>query len=262
MSNPVTNPATDELRGRVDARLDELTARFYREVPYATHFVAGEDIDLDYYRRHNVETVLRIRRKRLVDAYAIRHFTLHDPRAAAAWCHYTEDEMLHDHLFLRDLEAVGVTPDDAYGTEPMQATKMMMGYLLYGIEYDGTPLALLTSVYLIEYVSVLTQPRWLDNIARDLGEDNLTGARAHVGTDIDDDHADFVWRILRTLVHHAEDEDRMFEHIDALYDLWAMYFTELYEETVARRDAHPAGRATADAPGAAEAGPVAVATAP
>jgi hypothetical protein len=221
-----------DLRSRVDARLDELIARFYDEVPWATHFLSGQKIDLAYYRRHTVETILRIRRKRLVDAYAIRYFTLNDPPVAALWCHYTEDEMLHDRMFLRDLEKVGVTADEAYATEPMQATKMMMGYLLYGIEYDGTPLALLTSVYLIEYVSVLTQPGWLDNMAKDIGEDHLAGARAHVGTDVEDDHADFVWEVLVTLLSDDEDERRMFAHVDALYDLWAAYFTELYETTV------------------------------
>lgn len=232
----MTRTTTRDLRDRVDTRIDSLLARFYEEVPWATHFMSGKSIDLDYYRRHNVETVLRIRRKRVVDAYAIRYFTHEDPKAAAAWCHYCEDEMLHDRMFLRDLEKVGVSAEQAYATEPMQATKMMMGYLLYGIEYDGTPLALLTSVYLIEYVSVLTQPIWLDNMAADLGDDKLTGARAHVGTDIDDDHADFVWTVLSTLVRDEAEERRMFEHIDALYDLWAWYFTELYETTVVGSD--------------------------
>lgn len=248
-----------ELRERVDARLDELIVKFYNEVPYATHFVSGEKIDLEYYRRHNIETILRIRRKRLVDAYAIRYFTLHDPRSAAAWCHYAEDEMLHDHMFLRDLQKVDVTADEAYSTEPMQATKMMMGYLLYGMEYDGTPLALLTSVYLIEYVSVLTQPKWLDNMAKDIGEDNLKGARAHVSTDVDDDHADFVWEVLVTLLHDDRDERRMFEHIDALYDLWAMYFTELYEMTIVADGADGANGDEAE-PAEEEAAPAVVAS--
>jgi hypothetical protein len=232
-----------DLRARVDARFDELIQRFYQEVPWATHFLSGEKIDLDYYKRHNIETILRIRRKRTVDAYAIRYFTLNDPRAAAAWCKYTEDEMLHDHMFLRDLQKVGVTADEAYATEPMQATKMMMGYLLYGMEYDGTPLALLTSVYLMEYVTVLTQPGWLDNVASDLGDQHVAGARAHVGTDVDEGHADFVWKVLVTLLRDETDERRMFAHIDALYDLWAAYFTELHDHTVGARSTEPGGGA-------------------
>lgn len=234
MAARVTSP---ELRKRVDARFDELIMKFYESVPYASHFVSGDNLDLDYYKRHNIETVLRIRRKRLVDAYAIRYFTLHDPRAAALWCKYAEEEMLHDHMFLRDLAKVGVTKEEAYATEPMLATKLMMGYLLYGMEYDGTPLALLTSVYLMEYVTVLTQPRWLDNVARQIGEENVSGARAHVQTDVGDNHADFVWEVLVSLITSPTDEQRMFAHIDALYELWAMYFTELYESTVGRRTA-------------------------
>ncbi len=222
-----------ELRDRVNSRLDSLVSKFYEEVPWATHFMSGDKINLDYYRRHNIETVLRIRRKRVVDAYAIRYFTHQDPRAAAAWCGYCQDEMLHDRMFLGDLKKVGLTAEEVYATEPMRATKMMMGYLLYGMEYDGTPLALVTSVYLIEYISVLTQPVWLDNVAADLGEEKVAGARAHVSTDVDDNHADFVWGVLMTLVRDEADERRMFEHLDALYDLWAAYFTELYRTSAA-----------------------------
>jgi hypothetical protein len=224
-----------ELRERVNARLDALMGQFYEEVPWATHFLKVDKINLDYYRRHNTETVLRIRRKRVVDAYAIRYFTHNDPKNAAAWCGYCQDEMLHDKMFVRDLQKVGLDSADVYTTEPMQATKMMMGYLLYGMEYDGTPLALITSVYLIEYISVLTQPVWLDNMAADLGEEKVVGARAHVSTDVDDHHADFVWGVLMSLVHDDADERRMFEHIDAMYDLWAAYFTELYRTTVEAR---------------------------
>lgn len=226
------NTMRGELRDRVNSRLDALVAKFYEEVPWATHFLKGDKINLDYYRRHNTETVLRIRRKRVVDAYAIRYFTHNDPKAAADWCGYCQDEMLHDRMFMADLKKVGLTAAEVYATEPMRATKMMMGYLLYGMEYDGTPLALVTSVYLIEYVSVLTQPIWLDNMAADLGEDKLSGARAHVSTDVDDNHADFVWGVLMSLVRDEADERRMFEHLDALYDLWAGYFTELYRATV------------------------------
>jgi hypothetical protein len=221
-----------QLRNRVDARFDELLAKFYRDVPWASHLVSGDDLNIKYYKRHNIETILRIRRKRTVDAYAIRYFTLNDPETAAAWCHYTEEEMLHDRLFLGDLEKVGLTPDEVYSTEPMRATKMMMGYLLYGMEYDGSPLALLISVYLMEYVTVLTQPQWLDNVAGQIGDEAVAGARAHVNTDVDDDHADFVWKVLSSLVRTEADERRLFEHIDALYELWAAYFTQLYEETV------------------------------
>ena len=64
--------------------------RFYQEVPYAKHQLAEGKLDLDYYKRHNIETVLRIRLKRIVDAYAIRYFTKHDPVQAKAWAHSVE----------------------------------------------------------------------------------------------------------------------------------------------------------------------------
>lgn len=224
--------AGPDLRERVDEHLDRLIGRFYEEVPYARHFLEDQTINVSYLRRHNIETVLRIRRKRVIDAYAIRYFTHHDPPAAAAWCKYCEEEMLHDRMFMRDLKEMGVTPEEAYSHDPMLSTRLMMGYLWYGMEYEETPLALLVSVYLMEYVTVLTQPRWLDNVASSLGDEYVKGARAHVGTDIEEDHADFVWGVLSRLINTEADERKVFEHLDALYRLWAMYFTELHALTV------------------------------
>src|SRR5580704_10163911 len=205
----MTQSERAELRSRVDERFNELVRKFYKTVPYAEHFVSGDHLDPEYYKRHNIETILRIRRKRTVDAYAIRYFTHNDPAAASAWCKYCEEEMLHDHMFMRDLLKVDVTREQAYGQEPFLATKLMMGYLLYGMEYDGTPLALLASVYLMEYITVLTQPKWLDNVARHIGEENVAGARSHVNLDIDDDHADFVWGVLVSLLKDEVDEQRL-----------------------------------------------------
>src|SRR5713226_9570449 len=84
------------LRARVDSLLDSQIEQFYREVPYARHFRESPELNLKYYKRHMIETCLRIRLKRVVDAYAIRYFVKHDPVRAKAWAHYIEDEMLHD----------------------------------------------------------------------------------------------------------------------------------------------------------------------
>jgi len=221
-----------ELRNRVDKFLDTCIGDFYETIPYARHQLEGKNINLDYYKRHNIETILRLRRKRTVDALAIRYFTKVDPVTAKAWAHYTDDEMLHDRLFAADLEKVGVSKDQIYSTEPMLSTKLLTGYLQYGIEYEGTPLALLASVYFVEYVTTRTQPDWLDNLEERLGKDHIKGQRAHVGTDLDDHHDDFVWGVLETLVTNDKDEDKVFRHLQDIYRLWQMYFFELYQLTV------------------------------
>lgn len=224
-----------ELRIRVDTLLDTLIQKFYDEVPFAQHQLCGQELHLEYYKRHNIETILRIRMKRTIDALAIRYFTKHDPVRAKAWSTYTADEMLHDTFFVQDLEKVGASREEIYSQEPLFTTKLLMGYLLYGLEYEGSPLALVSSVYFVEYTTAKTQPLWLDNLAKLLGEEKVKGARAHVHTDLDDDHADFVWEVLISLVKTSEDEAKVFDHIKNVYRLYEAYFTELYQRVVERK---------------------------
>jgi len=221
-----------EMRAAVDAYLDACIEDFYRNIPFARHQLDAKEINLDYYKRHNIETILRLRRKRTVDALAIRYFTKVDPVTAKAWAHYTDDEMLHDVLFAADLAKVGVEKAAIYATEPLLSTKLLTGYLEYGIEYDGTPLALITSVYFVEYTTTRTQPQWLDNLEKSIGKDKIKGQRAHVGTDLDDHHDDFVWNVLETLIPTPEAENRVMLHLKDICRLWQMYFLELYQLTV------------------------------
>jgi hypothetical protein len=216
-----------ELRATVDARLDQMISQFYTEGPFAGDLVDGDELNLDHYKRHTVETILRIRRKRTVDAYALIWFTKHDPVRAKQWAAYTDEKMLHDEMFLRDLEYVGVTPEEVYAQEPLLATKSLMGYLLYDVVYNDSPLALIASVYFIEYTTTRTQPAWIAKVERALGPDAAKGARAHVGTDIDDKHDDFVWGVVASLLRTDDDERRMLDHLENVYRLYVAYFGEL-----------------------------------
>ncbi|MFD7500659.1 hypothetical protein ACWC5C_25970 [Streptomyces sp. NPDC001700] len=220
-----------ELRKQVDERLNNYIKKFYNEVPYATHFLKASDVDMPYYKRHTIETILRIRRKRTIDAHAIHYFTLHNPVAAKEWAEYTDDEMLHDKLFLADLERLGVKPDEVYSTDPFLATKLLNGYFLYCQEFEGTPLAAIASSYFLEYTTRKTQPDWLDNLESTLGKDEVRGARTHVNYDIDEDHTGDVWNTLMSLVESDADVERLLKHFDHLYKLFTMYFTEAYEAT-------------------------------
>jgi hypothetical protein len=228
-----------ELRARVDALLDSFIKDFYLTVPYAQHQLNAAEINLDYYKRHNIETILRLRRKRTVDALALRYFTKVDPVQAKAWAHYTDDEMLHDRLFAADLAKVGVEKDEIYSTEPFLSTKLLTGYLQYGMEFEDSPMALIASVYFVEYVTTRTQPDWLENLGKVLGEDGVKGQRAHVGTDLDDGHDDFVWRVLATLLPTPADEEKAVEHLHHVYWLWKLYFVELHLHTVLGKPGMP-----------------------
>jgi hypothetical protein len=224
-STRVTRP---ELQSRVDELLDGMIERFYRDVPYATHFLGTGEVHLEYYRRHTIETILRIRRKRVIDAHVIRHFTLTDPKCAKVWCNYTDDEMLHDRLFLGDLTRIGTPEEEVYGTDPTLATKLLNGYFLYCLEFENSPMAAIASSYFLEYTTRKTQPDWLDNLEQRLGRDKVKGARAHVNQDIEEEHTDVVWETLMATVDGPEDEQKLFQHFENLFQLFCMYFTELY----------------------------------
>lgn len=220
-----------DLKELVDIELNRYIAQFYEKVPYASHFMDAKDVDMDYYKRHTIETVLRIRRKRTIDAHTIHYFTLNNPVAAKEWAEYTDEEMLHDRLFLADLAQVGVEASEVYSTDPFFSTKMLNGYFLYCLEFEGSPLAAIASSYFLEYTTRNTQPDWLDGLDKSLGKEKVKGERAHVNYDINEDHTGDVWNTLMTLVQSPTDETRLMKHFENLYRLFTMYFTEVYDAT-------------------------------
>jgi len=227
-ATPSVNP---DFRRAVDAKLDSLIDRFYRTVPFARHQLESRELSIEYYKRHTMETILRIRRKRTIDALVIHYFTKHDPRQAKAWAQYTEEEMLHDALFAKDLERLGVTPKDIYNQEPFLATKLLNGYFYYTLEYEG-PLASIASAYFLEYTTRKTQPAWIENLEQVLGKDETRGARTHVSYDIGEEHTHFVWNVLMSLVRNSDDEKRVLMHMNNWYALFCAYFNELYHSTI------------------------------
>lgn len=225
-----------DLRREVDTLLDDLIAKFYAHVPYAEHQKSSSELNLDYYKRHNIETILRLRRKRTIDAMAIGYFTKRDPVRGAQWAHYVEDEMLHDAWFAADLAKVGVSKEEIYGTEPLLSTKLLTGYLQYGMEFEGSPLALLCSVYFVEYVTTETQPSWVENLGNVLGKEKVEGARKHVGTDLEDQHADFVWSVLASLLSEPGQREKVIPHMRDVANLWVAYFMEIFAMMVPKGD--------------------------
>lgn len=223
----------DNLRKAVDETLEQMIARFYEVAPLGNYQKDSGQVDLGYFVRHSIETVLRIRHKRMIDALVIHYFTKHQPRLAKAWAHYTEDEMLHGHMFAHDLQKLaGLSIDDIYlNYEPLFATKLLNGYFHFTLEHEG-PMAAITSAYFLEYTTRKTQPVWLDNLEKVFGKEKLMGARGHVNHDIRDNHNDFVWDVLVALIHNDEDKKRFFQHLYHIYGLFLAYFQDVYQQTL------------------------------
>lgn len=228
----MTKLSSEALRAKIDNRLHAMIEQFYREVPYATYQRDESLINREYYHRHSIETVLRIRHKRIIDALVVHHYTKHNPKIAKLWAHYLEDEMLHGQMFAKDIERLfGTTLTEINQYEPLFATKLLNGYFYFTLEHEG-PMASIASAYFLEFTTRMTQPQWLDNLAAVFGEEKVRGARAHVNHDINEGHNDFVWDVLYNTVQTEADQHRLEQHLENIYGLFAAYFTEVYLTTI------------------------------
>lgn len=230
----LSDPQLLGARQRLNDLMDGMIKELYANIPYGSHLNSSEEINTEYYRRFTVEIILRLRLKRVIDGLTIHYFAKNNPRLAKKWCSYTEDEMLHDGLFLSDLERMGMSRDEVYGTAPLLSTKLLQGYFYYGLEHEGVPLASLASSYFIEYTSSKTQHAWLTNVEKSLGAATVKGSMSHVDHDADDDHSAFVWDVLRTFIKKPEDVDRIEAHIHNVYHLFMMFFKELHAAVIQR----------------------------
>ncbi len=221
-----------KFKNKCDALLTGFVEDFYENVPGGGYLKDSQSINIDYYKRSVVEIILRLRMKRWIDGLTIHYFAKHNPFLAKKWSQYTEDEMLHDRMFVKDLESFGMSHDDIYSIKPYFSTKLLQGYFYYGLEHEGRPLASITSSYFIETMSAYTQLDWMTNVERVLGKDSMKGQKAHVMHDLEDDHSSFVWNVLMSFVKTKEDEQLIIEHLTNVYKLFCAYYTELYNDTI------------------------------
>jgi hypothetical protein len=99
------------LRRDIDQLIDHQVEQWYETVPEAAH-LEGKNVNSLYYKRHLIETAWRIRLLRVAEAKALVEIAKVSPQAAQIWARYEQEEMLHDDLFIQDLERIGVTREE------------------------------------------------------------------------------------------------------------------------------------------------------
>ncbi|KWK06409.1 hypothetical protein [Burkholderia stagnalis] len=223
--------ASAQLRGEIDALIDRQIDTWYETVPYAAH-LEGKTIDSEYYRRHLIETAWRIRLLRVSESKALAEIAKRSPEAAQIWANYEREEMLHDDLFVQDLERAGVSRETFLATEPYLSTKLLTGYFSYLLDHEG-PLGVVAYSYLVEYVNVKLEPRKIEALKGSLGEQNIGGQIAHSHTDINDDHPGEVWAAIRYLLRTDEDVHALKRYLTEHQTVLALYFKELYDDKIA-----------------------------
>ncbi|WP_114809668.1 hypothetical protein [Paraburkholderia kururiensis] len=218
------------LRSEIDALIDRQIEQWYETVPYAAH-LEGKTVDSAYYQRHLIETAWRIRLLRVAESKALAEIAKRSPEAAQVWANYEREEMLHDELFIQDLERAGVSRDVFLATEPYLSTKLLAGYFSYLLDHEG-PLGVVAYSYLVEYVNVKLEPRKLEALKDSIGEQNIGGQISHSHTDVNDDHPGEVWSAIRHLLRNDEDIDALKRYLAEHQTVLALYFKELYEDKV------------------------------
>lgn len=214
------------LRTAVEAKMHGMIRTMYDTFPMGRYFRDAPEISRDIFLRHTVQTILRIRLARIADAKTLVLLTKTNPRAAQLWARYADEEMLHDRLFLKDIERMGATEQSVYGTKPFLATQLLQGFIYYTLEHEG-PLGLLSKAYFLEFVSYNTQNEWNKNLERALGEGAIDGAKSHIEVDADEDHIGNVWNVVTMEIHNEADVARLHRYIDTYYLLFTAYLQEL-----------------------------------
>ncbi|WP_223517743.1 hypothetical protein [Pseudomonas sp. GL-B-19] len=220
------------LRAEIDKIIDGQVEQWYETVPQAAH-LEGKDVNSLYYKRHLIETAWRIRLLRVAEAKALVEVAKVSPEAAQIWAHYEQEEMLHDDLFIQDLERVGVSREEFLATEPYLSTKLLAGFFSYLLDHEG-PLGVVAYSYLVEYVNVKLEPRKLEALKSSIGETKIVGQVSHSHTDINDDHPGEVWAALRFLIKGEQDINALKRYLEEHQKILAMYFSELYINTLAK----------------------------
>lgn len=219
------------MRDRLEKVAHEGMERLFTTAPQAREFHEGVWIDREYYRRHLVETVLRIRLNNEVDAYGLYKIGYRDNRLAATLAQYLAEEYGHEGMFLRDIGRFGLTKDDVDALQVFPSTEKLMGYLYFAINQHG-PLPTMVWNWFVEWYSDRYNGVITKHAAEVFGVDMVKGSQAHIAYDESHDHDDLMWSAVERAIKGWGDFDTAERYLATFIDLIAEYFRELHAATV------------------------------
>lgn len=223
-------------REELESRAAELMEKQFDRVPNLREFHEGKWMDRDFYKRHMIEAVLRIRMCNVADAYALYKASYGDYRLAAKLARYLAEEIGHEGMFVHDLERFGVTLDEINATEVFPATAKVMGYIRLQTEVRGPAPAALWDWYL-EWYSDRYIPDITEAASRDFGADTTKGASAHLGVDDDQGHDELMFETTAEAVELYGNAESAYADLETYFDLSGEYFEQLYAATVGSKGA-------------------------
>jgi hypothetical protein len=218
-------------RAAFNALAAELMEQQFQRVPKMREFHAGEWIDRDYYVRHVVETVLRIRLNNEVDSYALFRVGSSDDVLAAKLAKYLAEEFGHEGMFTRDLARFGLTLDQLNLLEVFPSTSKLMGYLRLAADREG-PAPTTVWDWFVEWYSDRYNQIITTKAAEIFGADMVKGSQTHIDYDTSHDHDDLMWRVVSRAVEKWSTPEKARQYLTAYIAMIGEYFAELWESTV------------------------------
>jgi hypothetical protein len=213
-----------ELEDRAAKQLDRMLA----SSAFLKGFHEGTETHQGFYRRHILETAIRIRMNNEVDSFALTK-TIRDDRAAEQLLAYLHEEYGHDRMFEEDLRVMGLSERDLAEAEPLFATELLMAFLWRAVEKDGMLPALLWD-WLVEWYSARYNPQITETAATVVGPESVRQATRHLELDEELEHEDGLTDALTTLIERDDSFRKAEQYLDRFVQLIEMYFRELLSE--------------------------------
>ena len=216
-----------ELEGIAHAQMEKM----FSDVPFARDFHLGQKTDLLYFRRHLIETVVRMRLDMQTDAYALYKMRPLDNELSKKFAQYLSEESGHDDMFLVDIQKFGISRAEAISTKPLLSTENLIGYFYYHINHEGPMLTVLWS-WLVEWYSDNFNGNITRKAAYEFGAEKLKGSMAHLTIDDQKDHHAFMLSTIAHLISTEDDLQKAKVLIARLVSFLGYYFQELYDTTI------------------------------
>lgn len=205
--------------------------KLFAKVPFSREFHAGEATHQEYYKRHLLETIVRIGYNNEVDSYSLYKIGFKDNFLAQKLSQYLAEEFGHDNLFLMDLKKFGITEEMVKNAKPFFATELLIGYLYHSINQDG-PIPTMVWNWFVEWYSTQFNMNIANKAKAEYGDDKVKGSFGHLDVDDDQDHVGLMFGTVEGAMKVDGDGEKAQQYLKNFINLIGMYFQELYDTTI------------------------------
>lgn len=219
-----------DLEKQIDSYLMEKINEFWVNVPYGKHLLDNDQpLNKNYYIRHRIETIKRIRLTSKMDSIALSKIIDQHYDSARKWGLYTIQEMNHDNMFIKDLNQHGVKNEYIDSIDAFQSTKSMVNYLIEKINDSNSGLPAVCYSLFVEWNADKFSKNVVNRISSEYSDKYVSGARRHIEFDNQHDHYSIILKLAEKLTQTRE---QIFLFLDKINDFFCQYFVELHRETV------------------------------